>query len=62
VHGSEQGTSKMVKAGVGQERQNIKGKEEASNGRMSKRAERDKLMNISTPLPIYCMDGFDVVG
>ncbi len=52
----------MVKVGVGQERQNIKGKGEASNGRMSKRAERDKLRNIPTPLPIYCMDGFYVFG
>ena len=32
------------------------------NGRMSKRAEKEKLMNIPTPLPIYCMDGFYVVG
>ena len=26
------------------------------NGRMSKRVEKEKLMNIPTPLPIYCMN------
>ena len=60
MHGSEEEKSKMVKVGVGQERQNIKGKEEASNGRQWEDEQKSRKRKVDEYFhtPAYILHGW----